>query len=372
LRNLEKILGRIALKIFKGFVLEKNINPDEIDYSEIKNILIVVRHQMGDMLCALPMMRSVRNFYPDAKIILLTKKSTGFDEIFTDNNSPVDEVVYYEHGFENFLNIAKNLKDKRIDLAIIPSTVNFSATNHLIAHFSEAKYKVGVKSMDYEPNPVSYVLNVKNDFLWDSKKVHQIDRNLDVIRQVNIKPSEQVIKLFLREENKKFAENFMNEHFPDKSKPVIGFHPGAGKTGNVWHAEKFAELSYILNQKTGAYIFISEGPMDKKYVNEMERLLKEKYNITSYAKHNGELMNNTAIISRLNLFITNDTGVMHLASGFSVPVIALFGPTKAYEWGPIGENKVSIQAAGENINNIEINKIYETSMVYLGVKNVNN
>ncbi len=372
MRNLEKVLGRIALKIFKGLVLEKNINPDEIDHTSVKNILIVVRHQMGDMLCAVPMMHSVRNFYPVAKITLLTKKSTGFDEIFKDNNSPVDDVVFYEHGFESFLNIAKSLKDKRIDLAIIPSTVNFSATNQLIAHFSEAKYKVGVKSMDFDDNPVSYILNVKNDFLWDSKKVHQIERNLDVIRQININPLEQALKLTLRENNKKFAEDFFAQHFPDKSKPVIGFHPGAGKEANVWQPEKFAELAYLLHQKSGAYIFISEGPMDAKYVNEMERLLKEKYNINNYAVHKGELMNNTSIISMLDLFITNDTGVMHLASGFTVPVIALFGPTKAYEWGPIGENKVSVQASGGNINNIEINRIYETCMPYLGVKKGSN
>jgi ADP-heptose:LPS heptosyltransferase len=372
LRNLEKAFGKTALKLHKGFVLEKNIDPAEIDHSGIKNILIIVRHQMGDMLCAVPMMRSVRSFYPAANITLLTKKSTAFEEIFKDNNSPVDEVINYEHGFEKFLNVSKALKDKGIDLAIIPSTVNFSATNHMAAYYSGAKYKVGVRSRDYEPNPTGYILNIKNDFLWDSKKVHQVERNLDVIRQINIKPLEQSIKLSLREENKKFAEDFLSTTFPDSSKPVIGFHPGAGKEGNVWAPEKFAELAYLLNQKTGAYIFISEGPMDTKYVNETERLLKEKYNISNFAKHKGGLMNNTAIISMLNLFITNDTGVMHLASGFKVPVIALFGPTKAYEWGPVGENKVSIQAARGNINNIELDRVIETSIGCLAVKKGNN
>jgi heptosyltransferase-2 len=367
LRTTEKILSAIALKIYKGFVLEKNINPDDIDHSTIKNILIVVRHQMGDMLCAVPMMRSLRSFYPNAHITLLTKKSTSFDEIFKDNNSPVDEVMLYEHGFESFLNTAKKLKDKKIDLAIVPSSVIFSATNNLIAHLAESKYKVGVRSKDYEPNPVDYVLNIKNDFTWDVHKTHQIERNLDVIRQIKISPLEQTIKLTLRDENIKFADEFFAKHFPGSAKPVIGIHPGAGKEGNVWPAEKFAQLAFTLYQTTGANIFISEGPMDTKYVNEIERLFKEKYNFTAYAKHNGELMNNTAIISKLRLFITNDTGVMHLASGFDVPVIALFGPTPAYEWGPVGENKVSIQASGGNINNIEINKIIETSMRLLGV-----
>ena len=78
----------------------------------------------------------------------------------------------------------KTLRDKRIDLAIVPSSVIFSATNHLIAYYSQAKFRVGVRSKDFEPNKIGYTLNIKNDFLWDSKKVHQIERNLDVIRQI--------------------------------------------------------------------------------------------------------------------------------------------------------------------------------------------
>jgi ADP-heptose:LPS heptosyltransferase len=78
-------------------------------------------------------------------------------------------------------------------------------------------------------------------------------------------------------------------------------------------------------------------------------------------------MNNTAIISKLNLFITNDTGVMHLASGFSIPVISLFGPTNVYEWGAIGTGKVSIQAFKGNMNNIETEKVYETGLILLNV-----
>src|SRR4029453_19011850 len=105
------------------------------------------------------------------------------------------------------------------------------------------------------------------------------------------------------DETQRFADNFYKEHFPDRTKPVIGFHPGAGKLQNVWPAEKFAETARLFHQKTGAYIFISEGPSDEAYVSEMEKCIKSK-DITHYIRHKGTLMNNTAIISKLNLFIT--------------------------------------------------------------------
>lgn len=369
MRNLEKFLSAAGIKIYKGFVVEKDVNPDDIDHSAIKNILLVVRHQMGDMLCAVPMMQSIRKSYPEAFITLVTKKSTCFEDIFKDNNSPVDEVKYYEHGAESLLNLAKELKDKRIDLAIVPSSVNFSSTNHFIAHLCEATYKAGVKSRDYEQNPTSYLLNIKNDFLWDTKKVHQVERNLDVIRQLKITPEINQIILSLNDANLKFAGDFFKQHFPF-DKIVIGFHPGAGKEGNIWSPENFGNLAELLYNKYKCGFFISEGPMDGKYVSALEMIFKSK-NI-SYAKHKGELMNNTAVISRLNLLVTNDTGIMHLAAGFDIPEIALFGPTPAYEWGPIGKNKLSIQSKTENINDIAAGKVYETCMGFLDVKNGNN
>lgn len=365
--KLEKVVGAVALKIFKGFVVEKNVDSSEIKHSQIKKILLVIRHQMGDMLCSVPMMLALRNFYQGAQITLVTKKSTRFEEIFTGNNPPVDEVKYYEHGIENFFKLAKELEESSFDLAIVPSSVVFSATNHLLTFYSKAKYKIGVKSKDYDENPIGYVLNIKNDFLWDSKKIHQIERNLDVIRQINVTPLEDEIKLSLPKSAADFAADFYGKHFPDRTKPVIGFHPGAAKEQNIWPAEKFAELAGMLHQKFGAYIFISEGPNDAAAVAKMEKLLRENHQITGLVKHKGELMNNTAIISRLNLFITNDTGVMHLASGFEVPLISLFGPTSAWEWGPIGVKRVCVQAADQDINSIETAKIFETSIDLLNV-----
>lgn len=364
--NFEKVFGNAALKLFKGFVLEKEINPSEIDHSLVKNILLVVRHQMGDMLCTTPMMRSIRNFYAGSNIILVTKNSTGFEEIFENNNSPVNEVRYFEHGFENFLNLVKELREKRIDLAIVPSTVAFSATNHLIAYYSNARYRAGVSSKDYELNNIGYTLNIKKDFLWDLNKTHQIERNLDIIRQLDISPLERTISLSLRDDSIQFAEKFFQDSFPDKNRIVIGFHPGAGKEPNTWPAGKFAELAVMLNEKINPYFFITEGPSDAKYAAGLEELLK-KQNSIKYTKLTGKIADVMAVLARLNLFITNDTGIMHVCSGFQTPVIALFGPTSASEWGVIGGNKVSIQSQNDKINNIDVLTVFETSMRLLVV-----
>lgn len=363
----EKVLGDFGLKVFKGFVLEKDITPSPEMFNDIKSIMIVVRHQLGDMLCSVPMLRAVRKKYPDAEITLVTKSSTGFKDIFDNNNSPVDNVIQYEYGLENFINTVKTIRGKRPELAIVPSSVIFSATNHLLGYYSQAKYRAGVRSKDFEINKIGYTLNIKSDYLWDSKKVHQIERNLDVIRQIGISPDENSIKLTVNSEQRRFAEEFFRKNYPDITKKVIGLHPGAAKDGNIWPPEKFASLMDQLYNRTGAYFYISEGPADKKSVNKIEKILDQRYPHISYAKYCGEIMNNAANINKSSLFVSNDTGIMHLASGFEIPVIGLFGPTKAYEWGPVGSNKASIQASGGNIKNIEITDVFETCMTYLFV-----
>lgn len=361
----DKLFGAIGIKLLKGFVPEKNTDPGAIDHSSIKNILVVLRHQMGDMLCASPMLRTLRSFYPDSKLILVTKASTRYEEIFTGVNSIADEVYSFEHGFENFLNLARELKTKKIDLAAVPSTVVFSSTNHLLAYYSGARIRAGVKSMDFEPNRVDYLLNVKNDFDWGLKKTHQIDRNLDIIKQLNIPPVESKIRIVLAEELKDFAEGYFRDNSIDRSRPVIAIHPGAGKETNVWPAEKFAELASQLSSRYGAHILISEGPDDRNYVLETVRVIKEKYGLDSFTCHKGLLMRNLALLNLCSLFVTNDTGVMHLASGLEVPMVALFGETKAYEWGPIGEKKVSVKSSNSKINTIETQTVFGQCLTLL-------
>jgi ADP-heptose:LPS heptosyltransferase len=274
-------------------------------------------------------------------------------------------VIYYEGGFENYISLLKRLQDEKIDLAIVPSTVVFSGTNHLIAYHSKASVTAGVRSKDYEKNPVWYLLKVKNDFYWGIKKIHQIQRSLDIIRQLNIEPSVTQLNLELSNESKLRAGMFFRRHFPDNSKKVIGFHPGAGKETNVWPAEKFAELAHRLSSVYSSYIFISEGPADEKYVNQMKSVLAEKYGIDYSAVHKGELMTNAAIIDKLNLFVTNDTGMMHAASGLKAPMVALFGETMAYEWGPLGDYKISIQSPDGMISGISVDSVFNACARHL-------
>jgi len=359
-RNIEKPLGDFFLHIFKFFIPPQSSHFRNIEPEEVKNILVIIRHMMGDFLCATPMIRSLRAQYREAKITLVTKSSTNYDLIFKNDKSLADDVYYFEYGLENFINLVKELREKKFDVAVIPSTVVFSATNHLFGYYSSAKIRAGVNSINYYDNRVSYLLNVKKDFSWESGRVHQIERNLDIIRQLGFEPAEKRIRININSESAEFAEKFFAEKFTDRSRPVIGFHPGAGKADNTWAGEKFAELSTLLKKEFNSYTFISEGPSDKAFVEKMILSVGDHDELKDYCRHKGTIQNNLALINKLALFVSNDTGMMHLASGLeNLKLVALFGPTKAYEWGPLGKNKRSIQSISNDINKLPVDKVLE-------------
>jgi ADP-heptose:LPS heptosyltransferase len=355
----EKYLGIAFLKLLKISIPPQRYGLANLDHSDIKNILVILRHQMGDTLCALPMLMALREFYENAHITLVTKSSTNYLQIFRDKDPYVNEVKEFEYGFENFVYLIKELRDPRYDLAVVPSTVVFSVTNHLIAHYSQARYRIGVASFNGEENRSAFLLNIKSDFPWETGKVHQVQRNLDIIRQINIEAEDERIHIPLNAEEKDFARNFFNDNFTDSSAPIIGFHPGAGKLENVWNSLNFSELIYSLQKIYDPYFLISEGPQDGVYVRQLVSLLKEKISIERIRVHKGTLMNNLALINSLDLFVTNDTGIMHLAAGTDVPMVSLFGPSRANEWAPVGKNKISIQSSSRNVNDIKPGKVLE-------------
>ena len=92
--KIEKLAKDFLITLFKYSVVPQTFNPQLIYHEQINDILIVVRHQMEDFLCASPMIRSIRNFYNDAKITLITKESTNYNLIFKHDASFVDDVFY--------------------------------------------------------------------------------------------------------------------------------------------------------------------------------------------------------------------------------------------------------------------------------------
>jgi heptosyltransferase II len=113
--------------------------------------------------------------------------------------------------------------------------------------------------------------------------------------------------------------------------PTVGINPGASYgEAKRWYPKEFAQVAYKLSSQYDIIIF--GGPAEKDIAEEIERHLIE-YDVTNYQN----LADKTSItelitqISRLDLFITGDSGPMHIAAAFQVPTVTIFGPTNSLE-----------------------------------------
>lgn len=358
LKNIFKIFGS----------REANYNLSDINPDEVKNILIVRQHnQLGDMLCSVPLFAAVRKKFPKAHITLVASP-INYEILFSDINPYIDKVITYRKApVKNLIEFYKELKNHDYQIGIVPSTVSISRTSHFINYFSGAKIRVGVKSIDEKLNSVEYLLNVKSAFNWDSKKLHQVERNLDVGRQIGCDLTDaekNEMMIHLSPDEILFAENFMNENFPCKNKLVLTFHPGAGKIANRWDKENFAGLIKRLHDKYDSYILLTSGTIDKEITDSLRDDLSNQ-NVNGIILENTPIRKVGAVIKMTDLYVTNDTGTMHVAGGVDANVISLFGPTHGYEWAPKGNNKIFIQSSNGEINGISVEQVFKTATLMI-------
>jgi len=338
-----------------------NLTQDFI--SRVKNILIVGKNnQVGDMICSLPLYAALKKKFPEAKITLVAAK-TNYPVPLKDINPYLDKIIVYnKSSLKSIFNFYRELRKDKYQIGIVTSTFAYSTTSHIINYLSGAKIRVGVNSIDGKINNGAKFLNIKKDFFWDKEKKHQSERNLDVIRQIGCDLTPEEIEqtgIILNESDEREANNFINRHFTDKSKKIIAVHPGAGKTHNLWNVENFFEVLSRLYNKYENYVLITCGPMDKEIVNTLTTKLLE--NNIEYVIENLPQKQLCAVLKKIDLYITNDTGTMHLAASSGTKLIGLFGPTNTYEWAPRGKNQNYIQAESGKINDISVDEVFKLS-----------
>ena len=352
----------MILWILKLFLRSKEIKKEDIKLDNIKNILIVRQHnQLGDMLCAVPLFAALRYRFPDSEITLVASP-INYEILYNDINPYIDNVIVYRKStFKELREFYKQLRSRKYDLGVVPSTVSISRTSHIINYLSRASLRVGVRSIDGKLNKTEFLLNVKSDFKWDEKKMHQTERNLDVGRQLGIEFKEKEkerTKIKLSNDEKIFAEKYIEENFVIKDKPIFAFHPGAGKVQNRWALNNFTELIIMLYKKYNNYVLITSGTIDKELTDKLKNDLNEE-GIECIILDNTPIRKVAAVIKRTNLYITNDTGTMHVGGYVNANVLALFGSTNGYEWAPERENVKYIQSPTDNVNDISIQEVYE-------------
>ena len=310
------------------------------------------------MLCSLSLYAALKKKYPDSEVTLVAS-ITNYEIPFFEINPFISHVLILDRStLKKILEFYRKLRSRKYQVGIVPSTIKVSRTSHIINLVSGARIRVGVKSIDGIKNKSHSFLNIKSDFTW--KETHQLKRNLDVVKQIGCglsKDEIESLKFKFTPEEISEAKLFLESKFPDKSRKIIGFHPGAGKEENKWSYNNFIDLILKTYSKYKNYVLLTSGWLDDVIISKIGNEL-QKRNVTYVVLHNLPIKKLGVILSLINLYITNDTGSMHIAGFSNAKMISLFGPTNPNEWAPKGINQLYIKSKTDNINDINVDEVF--------------
>jgi len=322
----------------KAHISDTSESRGNMDPQEIRRILIVAPNWIGDTVLALPAIGLLRKAYPDSEISLVGPPHIA--DLF--QKSPyVNRVLGCKYNtLKSLLLTASILRRKDFDMAILLPNSMRSA---LLAYLAGIPLRAG-----YIKDSRRILLSIPIKTSKKIRKAHMKEYYLHIIKEVakctgsSIGETGPVNEgLHLAPEEITLAKEILNRHNIREEDLIVGINPGAAYgPAKRWYPERFAEVARRLYEEYGGKVIIFGGKSD----GEISKQIVETGNVPvlNLAGRTTirELM---ALISQCKLFITNDSGPMHIAAALSVPVVAIFGSTDPGRTSPIGEGHVIIK-----------------------------
>lgn len=298
-------------------------------------IMIRAANWVGDAIMTTPVVRAIRKNYPLAHITVLAKP---WVVPVYEANPNVDAIMVYDNGGRHkkgigTLKLARDIKHRGFDLAVLMQNA-FEAA--LLAFLAGVPERLG-----YNTDARSPLLNrcVKMDPTL--KKGHLIDYYLAILTNAGLMTDGRTMDLCVNACDSAWAGMFLKESGLGGSAPVIGINPGAtGGTAKRWFPERYAELATVLKQKYKTRILIFGGPADRRLGEEIAGMTPgcciNMAGKTSLSKA-------FALIQACDLFVTNDSGLMHAAAAQNINQVAVIGSTDYIATAPANPNSIMVR-----------------------------
>lgn len=292
-------------------------------------ILVLALAGIGDALMFTPALKLLRQSLPSAEIDALVMFN-GTKEIY-ETNPTFNKVIHFDFVKEGSINSLKfilSLRNKyNATINVYPSNrKEYNIINFLLG----AEKRVGVKYLRMNTSNLGWLNNIT---VLENDKTHNAQTNIKLVEKLLNKKfdEEPAMQILLSDSDKLFADSFLKEKNISEKDFVVGFHPGCATLKNHikrrWEPEKFAELGKKLINEKNAKVFLFGGLEE----DELKSLIISKINSdNSYAIKTEKFIQSIAIMKRCNVFVTNDSALMHVASALGLKVIALIGPTNSH------------------------------------------
>ncbi|MFH1641253.1 MAG: lipopolysaccharide heptosyltransferase II [Candidatus Omnitrophota bacterium] len=305
--------------------------PSTVDRRpHFKRILIVRTDRIGDVLLSTPVIKALRDSYPDVFISMMVSPYT---KDITEGNPYLDEVIIYDkkmrhRGWFSSFKFALALKKKKFDLAVILHPTN---RVHIVTFFAGIPKRIG-----YD-RKFSFLLTdrIKHDKQFGEK--HELEYCLDLVRVLGIETKDKNLFIPINPTSEKWVEELLGKEGVETKDILLAIHSGASCPSKIWPNERFSEVADRLSDKYGFKVLLIAGPKD---IAITEKVLKAMHSPAINLAGKVSVSQLASVLKRTRLLISNDSGPVHIASAVGTPVISIFGRNQKglspKRWGPVG------------------------------------
>ena len=281
---------------------------------QIHRILIIRLAPLGETVLTTPVIRALRQHFRDAYIAYMVAPAR---EDLVSANPHLNEVLTYQTSAPKLI---YQIARRKFQIAVV-----LQPTFRLVLHTFLARIPLRV---GFETNAGGKKL--LNLAVPNNTVQHETDRYLDVVRALGVEVVNNEPEVFVDSASIAWVNNFLQSQRLNDGKCIIGLNPGAATAYRRWYASNFAALGDRLHERYGAHIIITTGPQEGELADQVAALMAHSPIIMNQATP----MQLAALLQRCNLYISNDTGPMHLSTAVKTPTIALFGASNRIQWAP--------------------------------------
>ncbi len=332
--------------------------------TERRSVLLVALSGIGNFVMQSPVFEAIKTSHPAWKLtVWVAPRGT---KALAESNPFIDEILEapLKHSLWGHLTLVRYLRQKKFDTGIVlsPGQLWKSAAYLYLAGISQ---RIGHTYPFFANAQSSFLLT---DALPEKEDLHDIEQNMRLLEVIGISYQSPVIpptggtppsavasyQLPVPEDYAQHARTILHGYSIPGGRIIVGFHVGsaAGFEWKRWPIENFAQVGRTLTHEHAFHILIFGGKDEAVLKQQLKAQLGADATLVD-----SDLLTCAALIKYCRLFLSNDSGLMHIAAAVGVPTYGLFGPTDEKKTGPRGPKSFIIRALGTT-------PVYDTEKYY--------
>ena len=295
--------------------------PPRWDWSKVRKVLLVRLRSIGDTVLATPSAFALKRFLPNIQVDMLVEDWVA---PLLNSHPHIDNVVVLERGgLMTRARVAREIRAAKYDVVY---NLHGGTTATFLTRATGARHRVGFKSYQYAqlhnhqaPSPL---------LLWGQQKAHSVEQQLALLGWTGVPVTDRPrTELGVsRAASERVSELLAGAELAEQNIALV--HPAAAFATKQWATENFARVVEFLAERGFAAVAIA-APQEKTI---LERLVAEaRVNVATFDLSLPEV---TALASRSQLFVGNDSGIAHIAAAVGTPSVVVFGSSNIAHWRP--------------------------------------